>query len=348
MDLPIEPPFEPMEAQQVDALPEGGGWAYEPKWDGFRCLAFRDGDEVYLQSKATKPLTRYFPEVAANLKALGARRFILDGELVVPVEGELSFDALLQRIHPAASRVQRLAGETPALFIAFDLLLGPRGGALHERPLLERRAKLEAFADQYLGGDAPVHLSPQTTELAVARQWLASGRGGLDGVVAKQLASPYTPGARMAMAKVKRYRSADCVVGGIRWSKNGGVIGSLLLGLHDADGVLHHVGFCSGMNQAERKLATERVRPLMGGTGFTGRAPGGPSRWATERSAEWVPLRPELVVEVSYDHFSEGRFRHGTKLLRWRPDKAPRQCTMTQIETAGRSSLALLRQHAED
>ena len=348
MTLPIEPPFEPMEAQQIDALPEGEAWAYEPKWDGFRCLAFRDGDQVYLQSRAMKPLARYFPEVAENLKALGAQRFILDGELVVPVEGELSFDALLQRIHPAASRVQKLAAGTPALFVAFDLLLGPRGGPLADQPLRDRRAKLEAFAGQFLAAGAQVHLSPQVIDIAVARTWLASGRGGLDGVVAKRLDAPYSPGARMAMAKVKRYRSADCVVGGFRWSKHGGVIGSLLLGLYDEAGDLHHVGFCSGMSQVERKLATERVRPLMGGAGFTGRAPGGPSRWATERSGEWEPLRPELVVEVSYDHFSEGRFRHGTKLLRWRPDKAPRQCTMTQIETAGRSSLAMLRAYDED
>lgn len=341
MNLPIEPPFPPMEADQVDALPEGEAWGYEPKWDGFRCLAFRDGAEVYLQSKSCKPLARYFPEVVANLRALGAKRFILDGELVVPVGDSLSFDQLLQRIHPAASRVERLAAETPALLVGFDLLLGRRGGALVSTPLAGRRAQLEEFAGAFLVPDGPVRLSPHTLDVTRAQGWLAGGRGGLDGVVAKRLDLPYLSGERSGMRKVKRYRSADCVVGGIRWSTAGDQIGSLLLGLYEGDN-LHHVGFCSGFNRAARAEATEQVRPFLGGSGFSGRAPGGPSRWATKRSAEWVPLRPELVVEVGYDHFSEGRFRHGTRFLRWRPDKAARHCTFAQLGSGGRSSLALL------
>lgn len=341
MNLPIEPPFAPMEAEQVEAIPEGAEWGYEPKWDGFRCVAFRDGDEVYLQSKSCKPLARYFPDVVSSLRALGARRFVLDGELVVPVGGALSFDQLLQRIHPAESRVRRLADETPAIFVVFDLLLGERGGSLVDSPLATRRPRLEAFAERYLGSHPGIRLSPHTCDLAQAQAWLAGGGDGLDGTVAKRLDLPYLSGERNAMRKVKRYRSADCVVGGIRWSTAGDQIGSLLLGLYDG-ATLHHVGFCSGFNRAERAAATERIRPFVGGSGFSGRAPGGPSRWATERSSEWVALRPELVVEVGYDHFSEGRFRHGTRFLRWRPDKSPRHCTFAQIETGGRSSLALL------
>jgi ATP-dependent DNA ligase len=331
-----------MEAEQVDTLPEGEPWAYEPKWDGFRCVAFRDGDEVFLQSKSCKPLARYFPEVVANLLALAPSRFVLDGELAVPVGDALSFDQLLQRIHPAESRIKRLASETPALLICFDLLLGNRGGSLVEVPLATRREKLESFGARFLPSDGAVRLSPHATDVATARAWLAGGSDGLDGTVAKRLDLPYLSGERSAMRKVKRYRSADCVVGGMRWSKAGGEIGSLLLGLYE-DGVLHHVGFCSGFKRAERAAVTERVRPFLHGAGFSGNAPGGPSRWATERSSEWVPLDPQLVVEVGYDHFSEGRFRHGTRFLRWRPDKAARQCTFDQIQTAGQSSLALLR-----
>ena len=342
MNLPIEPPYAPMEAEAVESLPEGEQWAYEPKWDGFRCLAFRDGDDVYLQSKSCKPLARYFPEVVTNLRDLAPQRFILDGELVVPTEDALSFDQLLQRIHPAESRIRRLAAETPALLIVFDLLLADRGAVLTEQPLAERRERLEAFAARYLPAGGPVRLSPHSRDPEQARAWLAGGRDGLDGTVAKRLDLGYLSGERTAMRKVKRYRSADCVVGGIRWSSAGEQIGSLLLGLHDG-AELHHVGFCSGFNRAARADATERVRPFLGGSGFSGRAPGGPSRWATERSAEWVPLRPGLVVEVGYDHFSEGRFRHGTRFLRWRPDKEPRHCTFDQIETGGRSALALLR-----
>jgi ATP-dependent DNA ligase len=343
MKLPVAPPFPPMEAKHVAELPAGEMWAYEPKWDGFRCLAFRDDGELRLQSKAGKPLERYFPEVAAFLLGLGARRFVLDGELVVPVDGALSFDALLQRLHPAESRVRRLAARTPALFIAFDVLLAERGHALVGRPLRERRRRLEAFIARYAADHDDVRLSPQTEALAAARRWLDAKHGGLDGVMAKRLDMPYRSGERDAMLKIKRMRTVDCVVAGFRYHSRRRQVGSLLLGLYDGgDGLLHHVGFTSSLRDADRAALTTKLERLAGGAGFTGRAPGGPSRWSTARSAAWTPLAPKLVVEVEYDHFTQGRFRHGTRLVRWRPDKAPRQCTFAQLETEGASSLRLL------
>jgi ATP-dependent DNA ligase len=342
MNLPISPPFPPMEAKQVDDIPESAEWGYEPKWDGFRCVAFRDGDDVELQSKACKPLARYFPDVVESMRALGASKFVLDGEMVIPHEGSLSFEALLMRIHPAASRVKKLAAETPALFVAFDLLVPERGNALIDRPLSERRERLESFSDRYFSSD--VRLSPHTDSYEQAQAWLSGHRGGLDGVVAKRMDMPYRSGERDGMVKIKRYRSADCVVAGLRWSSAGSSsIGSLLLGLYDDDGLLHHVGFTSSMPRDVKAQVTSHVKPFIGGTGFTGRAPGGPSRWATERSAEWVPLRPDLVVEVRYDHFSEGRFRHGTTFMRWRPDKEPKQCRFNTLESEGKTSLSLLK-----
>lgn len=342
MDLPIQPPFEPMEAKQVDDVPHGEQWGYEPKWDGFRCVAFRDGDDIELQSKACKPLARYFPDMVTSMKALGARKFVLDGELVIPYEKSLSFEQLLLRIHPAASRVKKLAAETPALFVAFDLLVPERGNALVDEPLSERRERLESFADKYFTSE--VLLSPHSRDFAQAQEWLDGHRGGLDGVMAKRLDMSYRSGERDGMQKIKRYRSADCVVAGLRWSSAGqGSIGSLLLGLYDEAGLLHHVGFTSSMPRQLKEQVTSHVKPYIGGTGFTGRSPGGPSRWATERSAEWVALRPELVVEVRYDHFSEGRFRHGTSFMRWRPDKEPHQCRYDSLESEGKTSLNLLK-----
>jgi ATP-dependent DNA ligase len=340
MDLPIPTSMSAMEALTAETLPEGDGWAYEPKWDGFRCLAFRDGDDVELRSKANKPLQRYFPDVVAALAGLGARRFVLDGEIVIPHEDRLSFEQLLMRIHPAASRVHKLAQATPAVFVAFDLLLSNRGGPVAVLPLRERRSRLESFAARHFHDR--VRLSPQTTDPGEARRWLAGGQDGLDGVMAKRLDEPYRAGERAGMVKVKRLRTADCVVGGFRYASRGRVPGSLLLGLYDDAGLLHHVGFTSSFSAAEQKRLLPRLEAVAGGSGFTGRAPGGPSRWSSRRSDEWVPLRPELVVEVRYDHFSEGRFRHGTRLERWRPDKAARQCTFAQLETEGRSTLALL------
>ena len=333
MSLPLRFPFEPMEAEAADQLPTGPDWLFEPKWDGFRCLAFRDGDAIRLQSKAGKPLTRYFPDVEEMLAGLGARRFVLDGEIVIPVDGHLSFDDLLQRIHPAASRVEKLAAEHPARVLVFDLLVDERGRSLVKLPLAERRRRLEAFAAKYFPRGGAVRLSRATSRRATALNWLATGGGGaLDGVVAKRLSLPYRSGERDGMVKVKRQRTADCVVGGFRYASRGREVGSLLLGLYDRKGLLNHVGFCSSLDARVRKGLLGKLEGLAGPPGFTGKAPGGPSRWSTERSAEWTPLRPELVVEVGFDHVSGGRFRHGTKFVRWRPDKASTQCTMAQLD----------------
>lgn len=339
LDVPLD--LAVQEAATLERIPEGSEWVYEPKWDGFRCLAFRDGDDVHLVSKAGKPLGRYFPDVVGALRALRATRFVLDGEIVVPEGDRLSFEQLLQRIHPAASRVHRLAQATPAQYVVFDLLQSNRGGRIDTLPFRERRARLETFAAQYFTDD--VLLSPQSAGLETAHSWLGGGEDGLDGVMAKRADEPYRGGERTAMTKIKRFRTADCVVGGFRYGTRSREVGSLLLGLYDGDGVLHHVGFTSSLRADERKAVTTDLEALAGGTGFTGRAPGGPSRWSTERSAEWVPLEPRLVVEVRYDHFSEGRFRHGTRFERWRPDKAPRQCTFDQLPPEGRPALRLLR-----
>jgi ATP-dependent DNA ligase len=344
MDLPIPTTFPVMEAETFDDIPEGDVWAYEPKWDGFRCLAFRAGDDIDLRSKANKPLARYFPDVVDALQSLGAQKFVLDGEIVIPHEDHLSFEQLLQRIHPAASRVRRLAAETPAIFIAFDLLLSNRGDPLVDRPFEVRRDRLEGFAGQFFS--SRVRLSPSTRAVAEARRWLTDDRDGLDGIMAKRLDASYRSGERAGMAKIKRLRTVDCVVGGFRYASKGRALGSLLLGLYDDDGLLHHVGFTSSFNAAQKKALLEEVEPLRGGAGFTGRAPGGPSRWSSTRSEQWEPLETKLVVEVRYDHFSEGRFRHGTRFERWRPDKAPAQCTFAQIEREGRSTLALLNEKA--
>ncbi|MGH7308533.1 MAG: ATP-dependent DNA ligase [Candidatus Rokuibacteriota bacterium] len=328
LHLPITPPYPPMEARLVEALPAGDDWLFEPKWDGFRCLAYRDGTRIALQSKAGQPLTRYFPEIAEALGRLPVPRFVLDGELLVPVGGEFSFDDLLQRIHPAASRIQRLAAETPALLLVFDLLVDERGEALAGRPLTERRRHLETFAETHLDAEGTVRLSPATADRAVAEAWLRDpGALRLDGVIAKRAPAPYATGERTAMQKVKRMRTADCVVGGFRYAAAGRQVGSLLLGLYDDEGRLHHVGFTSSFSRAQRATLFPKLQPFLGGAGFTGHAPGGPSRWASERSGQWEPLEPELVCEVRYDHWSGDRFRHGTTFLRWRPDRAARTVT---------------------
>ena len=321
-----------MEAASVDTLPTGGDWQYEPKWDGFRCLAFRDGDTIRIQSKAGKPLGRYFPDVIELLAGLEARRFVLDGEIVIPVDGALSFDELLLRVHPAESRVRALAGAHPARLQVFDLLVDERGRSLVGLPLKERRPRggKNAFANRSSRGR--IVLSRATRSAATGRRWLMGGSGDLDGVIAKRLNLPYRSGERDGMVKIKRQRTADCVVGGFRYASKGGGVGSLLLGLYDDEGLLQHVGFSSSLRSDQRKGLAERLERLIQPPGFTGRAPGGPSRWSTERSAEWEPLRPELVVEVGYDHVSGERFRHGTRFLRWRPDKVPRQCRMSQLQ----------------
>jgi ATP-dependent DNA ligase len=320
-----------MEALLVSEIPEGENWEYEPKWDGFRCLAFRDGKTVELQSKSGQSLGRYFPEIVEALVTLKASKFVLDGELVIPVKAGLSFDDLLQRIHPAASRVARLAKETPAQFIVFDLLVDDAGKPIHELPLSKRREKLESFAKKYLVSKS-IELSPKTENVTLARKWLSTSGIKLDGVIAKRLDLPYRSGERDGMQKVKRMRTADCVVGGFRYASKGKVVGSLLLGLYDDDGLLHHVGYTSSFNESEKKQLTKKLEPLIAQPGFTGNKPGGPSRWSTKKTSEWEPLRTKLVVEIQYDHFTGGRFRHGTKFLRWRPDKKPTQCTLAQLE----------------
>ncbi|HET9726722.1 MAG TPA: ATP-dependent DNA ligase [Gemmatimonadales bacterium] len=331
MSLPLRYPFPPMEAESVAMLPAGSEWQYEPKWDGFRCLAFRDGGTVRLQSKAGKPLGRYFPDVVEAVAALEARRCVLDGEIVIPVDGRLSFDELLLRIHPAESRVRTLVEAHRARIVVFDLLVDERGRSLVALALAERRERLEAFAKRQFPRDGSIVLSQASRRVGTAKDWLAGGTGDLDGVVAKRLDLPYRSGERDGMVKVKRRRTADCVVGGYRYASKGGGIGSLLLGLYDDEGRLDHVGFCSSLPASERVGLKDKLERLRKPPGFTGRAPGGPSRWSTERSAEWEPLAPKLVVEVEYDHVSSGRFRHGTRFVRWRPDKAPRQCTMEQL-----------------
>jgi ATP-dependent DNA ligase len=342
MALPLKPPLPPMEARSVDEIPVGDEWLYEPKWDGFRCIAFRDGDKVFLQSKAGQPLARYFPDVVAQLLILKSKRFVLDGELTVPIGSALSFDELQLRLHPAASRVQKLAAAHPALLIVFDLLADNDGKSLLALPLRERRRKLESFARENFNAKSRVRLSPATTKLATAKEWFEKVGGNLDGLIAKQIEAPYASGERTAMVKVKQIRSADCVIGGFRYASDSRLLGSLLLGLYDDDGLLHHVGFTSAFKANERPALTKKFEALKKKPGFTGNAPGGPSRWSTERTGEWEPVDPKIVVEVSYDHFTGGRFRHGTKIIRYRPDKSPEQCTMEQVEHREGKSLALL------
>lgn len=318
----------PMEARLVEALPEEEGWQFEPKWDGFRAIASRSGDTVELMSKSGKPLARYFPEIVEVLASTRETEFVLDGELVLPVDGVLSFDALQARLHPAQSRIDKLSRETPAQLMLFDCL-ALSGRLLINDPLVERRAAVERFHER--DGTAMLLLSPATLDRDQAMRWLARSGGALDGVIAKPLNEPYQPGER-AMRKVKQHRTADCVVGGFRRAKDGPLVASLLLGLYDDAGKLNHVGFTSALAAQDKPDLTRRLEALIEPPGFTGKAPGGPSRWNNGRESEWHPLKPELVVEVTYDQVTGDRFRHGTGLLRWRPDKAPRQCRMEQLD----------------
>ena len=319
-------PLLPMEAKLVDALPYEPGWQFEPKWDGFRALAARDGEAVELWSKSGKQLGRYFPEIVAMLGALPQRRFLLDGELIIPLGGVLSFSALQARLHPAASRIAKLSRETPAQLMLFDCLRLDGEDLVHW-PLVERRAALEAFHKPLARND--LLLSPCSHRRADAERWLAEAGGALDGVMAKPLDDPYRPGER-AMLKVKQLRTADCVVGGYRKSEDG-AIASLLLGLFDTEGKLDHVGFTSSFSVEARAALANIVEPSVGPPGFTGDTPGGPSRWNGGDAKAYAPLRGELVVEVVYDQVTAGRFRHGTRFLRWRPDKDPAQCTRDQL-----------------
>jgi len=341
MTLPIRMNYKPMEADPAGELPSGPDWQYEPKWDGFRCLAFRDGARIELQSKSQKPLTLYFPELVAALRGLKAKTFVLDGEIVIPVDGNLSFDDLLQRIHPAASRIKKLSEATPAMFIVFDLLVDAKGKNLVEMPLTERRERLEEFLDDAVWKKGSIQLSPVTRDLSVARKWFHMGVG-LDGIVAKRRDLVYQTGERTGMEKIKKQRTADCVVGGFRYLENKRLVGSLLLGLYNEKGKLDHVGYTSSIRAEQRPALTKKLEPLIQKPGFTGKAPGGLSRWSTKKSMEWQPLENTLVVEVQFDHFAGGRFRHGTKFLRWRPEKAARDCTMRQVKREDRSALDLL------
>jgi len=328
-----------MLAKLTRELPEGDGLFYEPKWDGFRCIVFRDGDDVVLGSRNEKPLTRYFPELVESLRANVPERCVIDGEIVIAGPGGLDFDALSQRIHPAESRVELLSRTTPASFVAFDLLaLGDSD--LQAEPYSARRARLEGALKS---AKPPVHLTPVTTRPEVARDWFARFEGaGLDGVVVKSGETHYQPDKRVMM-KVKHERTADCVVGGFRWHKSGAVVGSLLLGLFDGDGVLNHVGVASGFSAARReefvgvlepyREDASRSHPWLAEGAPEGRVPGGQSRWSSGKDLSWEPLRPELVVEVAYDHLQVDRFRHATSFVRWRPDRDPGSCTYSQLDT---------------
>ncbi len=324
-------PILPMEALLVGRLPEGKEWRYEPKWDGFRCLAEKRDGAVTLRSKSGKPLGRYFPDIVSRLEKLAATTCTLDGELLVEGENGYSFSDLQMRLHPAASRVNMLAQKQPATFVIFDILETEQGVNIMSAPLSERRVMLERFWKTYCAQDNTVRLSPQTESLTEAMEWLQSSGWYIDGIVAKKSTDLYVPGERV-MRKYKALRTADCVVGGFRYGTDSNEVGSLLLGLYDKEGRLNHVGFTSGIAKAEKPSLTKKLEQLIHEPGFTGNAPGAPSRWSTDRSAQWKPLLPKLVVEVSFDHVTDDRFRHGTKLVRFRPDKSPRQCTMEQLQ----------------
>ena len=319
-----------MEFRPADKIP-AGDWQYEPKWDGFRCIAARDGRTLTLTSKNGQTLGRYFPELVDRLLSLKAPRFVLDGEIMMR-SSRGSFDDLLQRIHPAASRVNMLAKETPTVLMAFDLLIDERGADLTRLPLAERRKRLHTFARKFFGSTPGLKLSPATTSRAEANKWLSHPRASMDGIVAKVLRSPYRADSRDGGVKIKRVRTADCVVGGFRYTTKGGAIGSLLLGLYDAQGKLNHVGFTSGFSDAERLKLVPKLEKLIKAPGFTGKSPGGPSRWSTRRTEEWKPVDPKLVVEVAFDRVTNDRIRHGARFVRWRPDKNPRSCAMDQLK----------------
>jgi ATP-dependent DNA ligase len=335
MAFPLEPPIEPMLSERQDDIPEGEGWRYEPKWDGFRVLVFRDGETVYLQSRKNQPLQRYFPELLKPLREALPSRCAMDGEIIIAGQKGLDFDALLQRIHPAASRIAKLAQETPAHVVLFDVL-AIQGSDLRPKPFIDRREAL-------LGAVQPspsVFVTPQTLSTVSARRWFVELEGaGLDGVIAKRAELPYLAGERV-MVKVKHERTVDCVAGGYRHHKNGGV-GSLLLGLYDGAGILHYVGHTSSFKAGERVELLEKLKPLEGGIGFgQGRTPGGPSRWTQGRDVSWTALAPTLVCEVTFDYLQGDRFRHAARLLRWRPDKPPEQCTFDQLVGVRQFSLA--------
>jgi ATP-dependent DNA ligase len=333
--MPVKQELLPMEALLVSRLPKGEEWRYEPKWDGFRCLAYKRGRTITLRSKSGKPLERYFPDIVRVFEKLAATNVVLDGELLVKGESGYSFSDLQMRLHPARTRVNMLAQKQPATFVLFDILETEKGVNLMALPLSKRRRFVEQFWKQYCTKEKAIKLSPQTDSMAEAMKWLQSPGWYIDGIVAKKGTDVYVPGERV-MQKYKRIRTADCVVGGFRYGTDSNEVGSLLLGLYDNAGRLNHVGFTSSIAKSDKPSLTKKLEKLIHEPGFTGNAPGGPSRWSTERSAEWKPLLPQIVVEVSFDHVTDHRFRHGTKLVRFRPDKSPRQCTMEQLDNGER------------
>lgn len=329
--MPVKTTLLPMEAVLVEALPAGKEWRYEPKWDGFRCLAYKRGKKITLKSKSGKPLGRYFPDIVAMLQKLPPKNVVLDGELLILKDGAYSFGDLQMRLHPAASRVVKLAAEMPATFVIFDLLENEAGENLTVLPFADRRAQLEKFHAKHGSKEKNFLLSAQTESLKTAQSWLKKSGWRIDGIVAKNASDVYAPGERR-MRKYKVIRTAECVVGGFRYGTGSKEVASLMLGLYDENGLLNHVGFTSAIPKDDRKALTKKLEKLVAKPGFTGKSPGGPSRWSTERSADWQPLKPEIVVEVTFDQVTDDRFRHGTKLVRYRPDKSPKQCKMEQIE----------------
>ncbi|HTS09551.1 MAG TPA: ATP-dependent DNA ligase [Candidatus Eisenbacteria bacterium] len=360
MDLPVNPPLLPMLAKRIEELPPGEDWIFEPKWDGFRTLVFRDGDEIFIQSRDEKPLNRYFPDVEESLRSVLPPRCVLDGEIVIVREGELDFDTLQLRLHPAASRVKLLSKQTPASVVFFDLLSeGNRD--LRKEPFQVRRRELESLLKS---SAPPIHITPATQDRDLAADWFRRFEGaGLDGVVAKNISGTYEPNKR-AMLKIKHERECDCVVAGFRWHKKGDrtLLGSLLLGLFDDAGALQHVGVCASFSTAKRKELVEFLTPYRKDAlashpwkawahhgGVDGdepkRMPGGQSRWSQGKDLSWEPLRPELVVEVAYDHMQGDRFRHTAQFRRWRQDKNPADCTYAQLEVVAPQELAEIFPH---
>ena len=363
MQLPVNPPILPMLAKRVDELPSEGDWVFEPKWDGFRALVFRDGDEILIQSRDEKPLNRYFPELLDPLRTSLPARCVLDGEIVIVKNDELDFDALQLRLHPAASRVNLLSRQTPASFVFFDLLcLGDRD--LRGEPFQARRRELESLISM---APPPIHLTPASDDRSVASDWFRRFEGaGLDGVIAKSISGAYEPNKRV-MLKVKHERDCDCVVAGFRWHKKGErtLVGSLLLGLFDDAGVLQHVGVCASFSTAKRQELAEFLKAYRTNAlathpwkrwadeeaneeiehGEAKRMPGGQSRWSQGKDLSWEPLRPELVVEVAYDHMQGNRFRHTAQFRRWRTDKTPTDCTFAQLEVVPPQELAVIFSH---
>jgi ATP-dependent DNA ligase len=334
MHLALKTPYSPMEAVSVSKMPEGPGWSYEPKWDGFRCLAFKDGNNIELQSKSQKTLTVYFPEIVEALRVLEAATCVLDGELVIPVDGELSFDHLLMRMSRAEGGTKKQAAEHPAVFFVFDILVDDHGVLLADHPLRERQRRLEQFAGQYLNENGIIRLSPATEDVDVARRWLELAGRSLDGIVAKRIDIAYQPGLCRLVQKIKPAMTVDCVVGGVIGGIDGKPVSHVLLGLYDGE-LLHFIG-SAPLKASEGKKLASLIGGMIQPPGFTGHLPGEAGFQFARRVSEWQPLIPKLVAEVQYGHFTGGRFRHGAKFIRWRPDKDFTACTLAQVQRGSR------------